>query len=454
MDHFEYSSGVLCAERVPVEAIAAAVGTPVYVYSKKTLLDHYDRFADAFAPLDPLICYSIKSNANLSICRLLGQRGAGMDLVSGGELHRAQLAGVDPAQCVFAGVGKTDEELTEALNAGVGWFNVESEQELDVLTELARRLGRPCRAALRVNPDIDAHTHRHTTTGTRDTKFGVDIDNAEALFRSHGNSDHCALTGLHVHLGSPIYTTEPYVRALKRIITLIEQLQRSGHTINMINLGGGFGADYTTDQTPAASEYASTIVPLLKPLVDRGVQIAMEPGRTLAANAGILLLRVLFTKTTGSHHFVICDGGMNVLLRPCHYDAFHFIWPVRVQPNQVPTRRAEDLELPGADLRTVDVVGPICETGDFLARDRKLPPVERGDLLAVFGAGAYGMVMASRYNARPMPAEVLVDGEAITLCRRREHYDDLVAHERNPQRLNIDIAPEQSAHATEQSTTA
>lgn len=456
MDHFTYHEGALFAEQTPARSIADAVGTPVYVYSKQTLIDHFRRFADAFTALDPLICYSIKSCSNLSVCRLLGEHGAGMDLVSGGELHRAQLAGVDPADCVFAGVGKTDAELTEALNAGVGWFNIESAQEFEVLAELARELGRPCRAALRVNPDVDARTHRHTTTGTRDTKFGVDIDRAEDFFAAHGANEHCRVTGLHVHLGSPIYSPQPYASALLRIVTLIESLQRRGHTIDMINIGGGFGADYTTDQTPQASVYAQTIVPMLRPLVERGVRIALEPGRTLVANAGILLLRVMFTKTTGSRTFVICDGGMNVLIRPCHYDAFHFIWPCNVRPEHVPPRRAETLDLPG--LAPVDVVGPICETGDFLARDRALPPIERGDLLAVFGAGAYGMVMASRYNSRPMPAEVLVDGRTVTLCRRREHYDDLVAHERQPQRINVDTAgqpTDRAAHTSaERATTA
>lgn len=435
MDHFKYVRGVLHADRIDVHAIAEAIGTPCYVYSRATLLDHYERFAEAFASLDPLICYSIKSCANISICRALAERGAGMDLVSGGELHRALLAGTDPANCVFAGVGKTDDELRESLEAGVGWFNIESEQEFEVLSSIAADMGKTCRAALRVNPDVDAHTHKHTTTGTRDTKFGVDIDLAEAFFVKHGRDKHCRVTGLHVHLGSPIYSAEPYVSALKKLRSLIDRLKKAGCEINMLDLGGGFGADYTTDQTPVLQKYAEAILPELRPLADAGIQIVLEPGRTLVANAGILVVRTMFTKQTKQREFVITDGGMNVLIRPCHYDAFHFIWPCEVEERHVPARRAREMDLPG--LRTVDVVGPICETGDYLARDRAIPPVERGDLLAVFTAGAYGMVMASRYNTRPLPAEVLVDDDQLILCRRRETYDDLTAHEINPRRIDL-----------------
>ncbi len=435
MDYFRYDNGVLNVEQVAVEAIADAVGTPCYVYSKQTLVDHYQRFAAAFASLNPLICYSIKSCANLSICRILSDLGAGMDLVSGGELHRAQLADVDPARCVFAGVGKSDEELRQSLEAGVGWFNIESEQELEVLAALAEELNTPCHAALRVNPDVDAHTHRHTTTGTRDTKFGVYIDQAAAIFEKYGANTWCRLCGLHVHLGSPIYTVQPYINALQRLHELINQLRTNGHSIEMLDLGGGFGADYETDQTPSAQHYADALVPMLQPLANDGVQIVLEPGRTLIANAGVLLTEVMFTKTTGTRDFVICDAGMNALLRPCHYDAFHFIWPAHVQPEHVPPRRDALLDLPG--LQTVDVVGPICETGDFLARDRAIPPVHRGDLLAVFSAGAYGMAMASRYNSRPILAEVLVHGSQVTICREHETYDDLTSHELNPRTIDV-----------------
>jgi diaminopimelate decarboxylase len=427
MDEFTYRNGILHCEQVEATAIARAVGTPCFVYSASTLRGHYDRLASAFAELDPLICYSIKSCSNLSICRLLAERGAGMDLVSGGELHRARLAGVDPARCVYAGVGKTDAEIAAAIEAGVGWFNIESEQEFEAIRAIARERGRTCRAALRINPDVDPKTHRYTTTGKKQTKFGVDIERARAFFAAYGDDPHCRVTGLHLHLGSPIYTTEPYERSIRITLDLIDELARRGHTVEMVNLGGGFGADYESDQSPPASAYARVIVPLLADRVRAGLSIAFEPGRSISANAGILLLRVMFTKTSGDKTFVICDGGMNVLIRPSHYDAFHFIWPCAVPDALVPPRRAESLDLPG--LRTVDVVGPICETGDFLAIDRALPPVERGDLLAVFSTGAYGMVMASHYNSLPLPAEVLVDGDEVRTVRRRETYDDLTALE-------------------------
>jgi diaminopimelate decarboxylase len=430
MDHFAYRGGVLHAERVPVAAIADAVGTPCYVYSRATLVDHYDRFAAAFAELEPLICFAVKSCSNPAICRALAGRGAGMDIVSGGELHRARLAGVDPARCVYAGVGKTDREIDEALDAGVGWFNVESEAEFQNLRDRARARGRPCRAALRVNPDVDPRTHRYTTTGTRETKFGVDIDRARAFFGAYAGDEHCDLAGLHVHIGSPVYRVAAYVESIDKVLALVDRLAEDGHRVEMLDVGGGFGADYESSQSPTAQAYADAIVPRLVDHVRAGLAIVLEPGRALAANAGVLLLRVLYVKRSGSKTFVICDGGMNTLLRPSHYDAFHFIWPCRVEAGHEPVRRAAALELPG--LEPVDVVGPICETGDFLAIDRALPPVSRGDLLAVFAAGAYGMTMASRYNSMPMPSEVLVDGDRAELVRRGETYGDLVEHELDP----------------------
>ncbi|MHC5023756.1 MAG: diaminopimelate decarboxylase [Planctomycetota bacterium] len=427
MDDFRYLEGELHCEQVTAHAIADRVGTPCYVYSAATLRGHYDRLAEAFAPLRPLICFSIKSCANLAVCRVLAGQGAGMDLVSGGELHRAQLAGVDPARCVYAGVGKTDEEIRDALRAGVGWLNVESEQEFETIRGLAVEAGAAARVALRVNPDVDPHTHRYTSTGKRETKFGVDIDRARAFFRTYGGDEACRLVGLHVHIGSPIYSTGPYCHALERVLALIDDLAADGTRIEMLDLGGGFGADYETGQSPPASAYAAAIVPMLEPRVRDGLEVIIEPGRTITANAGVLLVRVLYVKESGEKRFVICDGGMNVLLRPSHYEAFHFIWPCRVAESHVPARREVTVDMPGLD--EVDVVGPICETGDFLAVDRRLPPVSRGDLLAVFSTGAYGMVMASRYNARPLPAEVLVDGANATLVRRRETYHDLTCHE-------------------------
>jgi diaminopimelate decarboxylase len=434
VDHFTYQGGSLHCEDVAAADVAQAAGTPCYVYSRATLLGHYDRLAEAFAPLRPLICYSIKSCSNLSICRLLAERGAGMDLVSGGELHRALLAGADPARCVYAGVGKTDLEITEAITRGVGWINVESEAEFENIARIAAGLGTTCRVALRVNPDVDPHTHRYTTTGKRRTKFGVDIDRAVEFFRRYGRDRHCRLEALHLHLGSPIYSSDPYVQSIHKVLELLDELERLGFAVSMLDLGGGFGADYETSQTPSAAQYAADIVPLLR---DRAadLRIVLEPGRTISANAGILLLRVLYLKQSGDKRFVVCDGGMNVLIRPALYQAFHFIWPCEVAPEHVPPRRARQLDLPG--LEAVDVVGPICESGDFLAQDRMLPPLSRGDLLAVFAAGAYGMAMASRYNAMPLPAEVLVDGTGCSLVRRREANHDLTAHELEPAELPL-----------------
>jgi diaminopimelate decarboxylase len=435
MDHFNYRDGVLHAEELPLRAIAAQVGTPCYVYSLATLREHYDRLVAAFSPLRPLICYSIKSCGNLSILRELARRGAGMDLVSGGELRRALAAGVAPAQCVYAGVGKTDAEIRMAIEAGVGWFNIESEAEFENISAIAGSLDRGCRAALRINPDVDPKTHRYTSTGKKETKFGVDIERARAFFRRYGRDPLCRLTGMHLHIGSPVFTVEPYVQAIEKALALIDELAREGFAIEMLDLGGGFGADYQTAQSPLAADYAGRIVPLLQDRVRRGLSIVLEPGRTIIANAGILLLSVLYVKTSGDKTFAIGDAGMNALLRPSHYGSFHFIWPCEVEAGFVPPRRAERLDMPS--LRPVDVVGPVCESGDFLAIDRMMPPVKRGDLLAVFTAGAYGMAMASRYNSMPLPAEVTVDGSRLVLARRRETYEDLMAHELDPQVLPV-----------------
>jgi diaminopimelate decarboxylase len=427
MDHFTYINGELHAERINVETIAREFGTPCYVYSRTTLLDHNSRLREAFAALNPLICFSIKSCSNLSIIRTLNEAGAGMDLVSGGELFRAVKAGVDPANCVYAGVGKTDAEIEYAIESRVGWFNIESEAEFENITAIAARMKKPCRGALRVNPDVDPKTHRYTSTGKKESKFGVDIERARAFFRRYGRDQHCQLRGIHLHIGSPIYTVEPYVQAITKALGLIDELANEGFAVDMLDLGGGFGADYQSDQSPVAAEYAKHIVPLLADRVKKGLKVILEPGRTIVANAGLLLTRVLYVKTSGDKTFAICDGGMNVLIRPSHYGSFHFIWPAKVEDRFMPRDRKEKMEMDG--LVPVDVVGPICESGDFLAIDRPLPPVKRGDLLAVFTAGAYGMVMASRYNSMPLPAEVMVDGDNSTLVRRREPYDDLIAHE-------------------------
>ncbi len=427
MDHFAYRNGQLFCEGVNIDELAGTVGTPAYVYSRQTIEHHYKAIASAFAPLDPLICYSIKSCGNIHLLRLLAGLGSGMDVVSGGELYRARQAGVDPRHIVYAGVGKTDREIELALEMGIGWFNVESEAEFENLARIAHEMGATTHAALRVNPDVDPRTHAKTTTGTKETKFGVDIERARRFFERFGGDAHVRLDAIHLHIGSPVYSVQPYVDALTKALQLIDDLRSSGRTINTLDIGGGYGANYETDQTPAYDRYAAEIVPMLRPFVAGGGRVILEPGRTIACNAGVLVTRVQYIKIGGRKKFVIVDAGFNHLLRPALYDAFHFIWPTNVAPNHVPAARKHDM--PNEGLETCDVVGPVCETGDAFATERPLPPVAREDLLAVFSAGAYGMVMASNYNAFPRPCEVLVDGDEARLIRRRETYDDLVGPE-------------------------
>ena len=426
MDHFHYRDGRLLCEDVDLPTLAQEHGTPLFVYSKATFCEHYDRMADAFSPLNPLLCYAVKSNANLSVLKLLGERGAGMDVVSGGELHRAMAAGIDPAKCVYAGVGKTDSEIRFALQSGIGSLNVESEQELEATASIAKELGVSAPITIRVNPDVDPETHRHTTTGTRETKFGIDRERVQNLFATHAGNSSLAMDGLHVHLGSPIASTEPFVKGIKRLLELADALGDDGHPITRLDIGGGFAADYETGNSPSSAEYAQAINPLLQKRVEAGLQVVLEPGRSIAANAGVLLLNVVVKKTSGDRTFLVLDGGMNVLLRPSHYDAFHFAWPA-ITDTPPPIRTLKP-DLPG--LEPVDLVGPICETGDFIARDRMFPACTRGDLIVVFAAGAYGMTMASRYNAMPLPAEIMIDGEHTHVARSRETWDDLIAHER------------------------
>ncbi|MBW7907147.1 MAG: diaminopimelate decarboxylase [Phycisphaerae bacterium] len=432
MDRFEYRDGRLWCEETPAATLAERFGTPLYVYSQDTLLTHYDRVQAAFAELDPLICYSIKCCQNIHLLRLLAQRGSGFDVVSGGELHRARLAGAEPSRIVFAGVGKTDQELTEALQAAVGWLNVESESEMEQLSRIAEALDLQPRAALRVNPDVDPKTHVYTTTGKRETKFGVDLERAAAVFQRYGlragqnMRGRVRLTGLHLHIGSPVNDPQPYAESIGRALELIRTLRGSGFMIDTLDVGGGFGAFYVGGEAPAASEYARVIVPLLK---DQSLRVILEPGRSIAANAGILLTRVLHTKSSGARRFVIVDASMNELIRPALYDAYHFIWPAEAAGCSPVSRGVQQ---PHAGLTPSDVVGPICESGDFLAKARPLPGLRRGDLLAVFTAGAYAMTMASQYNSRPRAAEVLVAGAEARLVRRRETYDDLVRAELEP----------------------
>ena len=426
MDFFNYKNGELYCEGVPAERIAAEVGTPAYIYSKATLLHHYRQIAEAFAPVNPTICYSIKSCGNINLCRELAQEGCGFDVTSGGELFRALQAGGDPKKIIYAGVGKTDAEIREALEAGIAAFNIESEAEIENIDRVAGLAGKKAVGALRINPDVDARTHSKTTTGVKGNKFGVDIERAERVFEQYRDLKNLRLGGIHLHIGSPVYLIEPYVDAVTKANALIDRLTARGHRIEWLDLGGGYAVNYKKpDQALPVTEHAKALLPLVQ---GKPYRVALEPGRYIVGNAGILLTRVIYRKTSGEKRFVIVDAGMNDLIRPTLYDAFHFVWPARPGAKNVPAQR--DIDMVPADGETVDVVGPICESGDFLAQDRPLPVTRRGDLLAVFTAGAYGFAMSSNYNNRPRAPEVLVDGETFRLIRRRETYEDLVAAER------------------------
>ena len=427
MDYFTYRNGQLFCEDVPAERIASEVGTPAYVYSKATLLHHYRQIAQAFAPLKATVCYSIKSCGNIHICRLLAEQGCGFDVTSGGELYRALAAVGDAAKIIYAGVGKTDQEIRDAIAAGIAAFNVESEAEIENIDRIAGQMGRAAVGALRVNPDVDPRTHVKTTTGKKETKFGVDIERAERVFEQCRGLKHLRLGGIHIHIGSPVYEIHPYVDAVTKVIELIDRLTQRGHRIEWLDLGGGFAVNYEgPDQAKPITEHAAALLPLLK---EKPWRIALEPGRYIAGNAGILLTRVLYRKMGGTRRFVIVDAGMNDLIRPTLYESYHHIWPARpADPANVPAQRSRGFVPVNSEV--VDVVGPICESGDYLAKDRLLPPVQRGDLLSVFTAGAYGFAMSSNYNNRPRAAEVLVDGSTYRIIRRRETYEDLVAAER------------------------
>ena len=425
MDYFSYKKGRLFAENVDVQRIVAEAGSPVYIYSRATFLDHLKKIQQAYAELDSLICYSVKACGNINILKFMAKIGSGFDIVSGGELFRVQQAGGDASKVVYAGVGKTDAEIIEALNVGIAYFNIESEDELANLIKLAKQHNKKTKAALRVNPDVDYKTHAYITTGKKETKFGVDIEQALKVFDDYRENKTVSLCAIHVHLGSGGKTIDPYVNAVEKILPLIDELRKRGHTVEALDLGGGYGADYESDTVPLAADYGAGIVPLLK---DKNLKLILEPGKSICANAGILATQVLYTKQGDSKKFVIVDAGMNDLLRPALYDAFHFIWPVSVDEKFVPAKRVKDLHIDGTE--KVDVVGPICESADFFAKDRPLPPLKRGDLLCVFTAGAYGFTMSSNYNARAKAAEVLVDGDNFSVIGRRQTYEDLIALEK------------------------
>jgi diaminopimelate decarboxylase len=424
VDFFHYRDRILHCEEVPIPELAQTYGTPLFVYSKRTLLHHLNQLQRAFAVVGPLLCYSLKTNGNLSICRLMAEAGAGFDVTSGGELYRALLAGGVGKKIVFAGVGKTDEEIRYALENNVFLFNAESEGELQALAEVAHRMGRAVAVALRVNPDLPPKTHVKTDTSVKGAKFGLDIDTV--LDVAGGLVDHpqLRLVGLHMHLGSPIFSAQPYRDGAQKGVVLIERLRQQGHRIEYLNMGGGFGIHYRKQEALPADAFAEVIMPAV---TATGCRLILEPGRFIVGNAGILVSRVIYTKESGGRRFIIQDGAMNDLIRPTLYDSFHRIWPIAPASGFPAPPDDYEAEIPGAFEN--DVVGPVCESGDFLAKDRRLPPVARGELLATFSAGAYGMAMSSNYNSRLRAAEVLVDGTSHRLIRRRENYEDLTRTE-------------------------
>lgn len=418
MHHFEYRGEDLYCEEVPIAALAEEVGTPFYLYSHATLTRHFRVFDEAFREIPHLICFAAKANANLAILSLFASMGGGADVVSGGELFRALRAGVLPTRIVFAGVGKNREEMVEALKADILMFNVESSQELRLLNQVAGDMGTAARVALRVNPDVDPKTHPYISTGLKQSKFGIDISLAVEEYQLAQTLPHVLIAGIHTHIGSQITDVAPFVESMTRIAGLLAELRKLGIDIRYLDVGGGLGIPYDDETPPHPTEMAKAVNPILKSL---DCTIVFEPGRVIVGNAGILVTKVLYTKRTLSKDFVIVDAGMNDLIRPSLYDSYHAIQPVR----------RDD----GRERLTVDVVGPICESGDFLAKDRNIASVAPGELLAVMSAGAYGFTMASNYNARPRPAEVLVKGNRHFVIRARETYEDLIRGEDIPDDL-------------------
>jgi len=426
---FHYRDGHLFCEDVDLTVAAEKFGTPLYIYSAGTVLDHYTRLDAALAPLDHLICYAVKANSNRTILKLLADAGAGFDIVSGGELFRALKAGADPGKCTFAGVGKRREEIEYALDRGVYSFNVESEAELDYINEIASAKSQRAPIALRVNPDVAAETHAYISTGKSENKFGIALDRAAQIYERASKMPGVAIRGVQMHIGSQITEAKPFAAAIEKVAPLVREL-KSKYKIQFFSIGGGMGIIYRRalesgsgtwwhehDGEPSAfsvRDYANTIVP---PLRELGIRILVEPGRFLVGNAGVLLTRVLYIKETEQKKFAIIDAGMNDLIRPALYESHHQIVPV-VQPSMSRNKTEK-----------MDIVGPVCESGDFFAQDREMPELRPGDLLAVMSTGAYGFVMASNYNSRPLPAEALVRGDQVVPIRKRQTVEDLVGDE-------------------------
>lgn len=410
MHEFKYRNNQLYCEELLVGKLAKTFGTPLYVYSYHTLIDHYLKLKSAFSQINPLICYSVKANSNLSILKALIAKGAGLDIVSGGELFRAQKAACPAQRIVYASVGKTDKEISAAIANGILFFNVESQAELKNINRIAQGLKKITRVAIRINPDVEAKTHKYISTGKITNKFGIDLESAYKILLLRAQFKNLNICGLHIHIGSQITQSEPFVQAIKKVSNFIQRLKTKGIELEYLNIGGGLGIIYDHEAPQTAQIYANEIIPLLK---KTGLKIIMEPGRFIVGNAGILVVKVLYIKHTPKKKFIIVDGGMNDLIRPALYSAYHNIWPL-----------AKNLKTEKAD-----VVGPICESGDFLAKERLVAKVKEGDYLAVMSAGAYGFSMSSNYNSRLRAAEVMVFKDKVSVIRKRESPQDLVRNE-------------------------
>lgn len=411
MNFFRYRNSQLHAEDVPVREIAETYGTPLYIYSYNTLLRHFQAYDDAFDGVPHVICFALKANSSSAILRLFAKKGGGADVVSGGEIFRALKAGISPRKIVYAGVGKTEEEMRYALRARILMFNVESESELVEIDRIAGIMKVRAPISLRVNPDIDPETHPYISTGLRRHKFGIPIEDAFEYYKLAKNLKNTEIVGIHKHIGSQITKVSPFVDALKKTLLLLDELNRHGVNIKYLDIGGGLGITYKDEEPPVPHDLARSLLPMLK---GRGLTTIIEPGRSIAGNAGVLVTKVLYLKKGEEKDFVIVDAGMNDLLRPSFYGAYHHIQPLERKRRRV---------------ILADIVGPICESGDFLAKEREIPDVRHGEYLAVMSAGAYSFSMSSNYNSRPMAAEVLVKGKDFALIRRRETYGDLIRGE-------------------------
>ena len=414
MHFFNYKGTELFAEDVPVRTLAEKYGTPLYIYSHKTLVRHFRAYDEAYRDFPHIVCYAMKANSNGAVLRLLAKSGCGADIVSGGELFRALKAGIPADKIVYAGVGKTEEEIRSALKAKILMFNVESEDELREIDRVAGKMRTKAPVALRVNPDIDAKTHPYISTGMREHKFGISIDNALEDYGLAARLKNIRVIGVQKHIGSQITKVTPFVDAVKRILLLLDELKKQKFNITFLDIGGGLGITYLTEKPPLPADLAKRLLPLVK---GRDITLVMEPGRSIVGNAGVLVTKTLYLKKGEGKEFVIVDAGMNDLMRPSLYDAYHHIVPVV-------KRKRSGIK--------ADIVGPICESGDFLAKGRKIEKVKRGEYLAVMSAGAYGMSMSSNYNSRPKAAEVMVNGRKHSLVARRGTYEDLVQNELIP----------------------